>query len=106
MAGLDGRTAPVTGGGRGIGRAICMRLAHDGADIAINYARDETSANEALGAVRALGRRAEVYQADVADEAAVDAMCAQAIADFGQIDICQRRSKSTPLAGVKMHHLL
>jgi shikimate 5-dehydrogenase len=42
MAGLDGRTALVAGGG-GIGRAICMRLAHDGADIAINYARDATA---------------------------------------------------------------
>ncbi len=83
MAGLEGRTALVTGGGRGIGRAICMRLAHDGADIAINYARDAESANEVLSAIRDLGRRAEVYQADVADEAAVDAMCARAIADFG-----------------------
>ncbi len=87
MAGLEGRTALVTGGGRGIGRAICMRLAHDGADVAINYARDAESANEVLSGVRALGRRAEVYQADVADEVAVDAMCARAIADFGQIDI-------------------
>lgn len=87
MAGLEGRVALVSGGGRGIGRAICLRLARDGADIAVNYARDAEAANEVRGAVQALGRRAEIYQADVADEAAVEAMCARAIADFGQIGI-------------------
>lgn len=87
MAGLEGRTALVTGGSRGIGRAICLRLANDGADIAINFANSTDAANEVAEEVRGLGRRAEVYQADVADEAAVNAMCEQAITDFGQIDI-------------------
>ena len=87
MAGLEGRVALVTGGSRGIGRAVCVRLAHDGADVAINYANNAEAANEVAEEVRKLGRRAEVYQADVADEAAVNAMCEQAIADFGQIDI-------------------
>ncbi|MBT5775589.1 MAG: SDR family oxidoreductase [Dehalococcoidia bacterium] len=87
MAGLEGRTALVTGGSRGIGRAICLRLANDGADVAINYANSADAANEVAEEVRALGRRAEVYQADVADRDAVNAMCEQAIADFGQIDI-------------------
>jgi NAD(P)-dependent dehydrogenase (short-subunit alcohol dehydrogenase family) len=83
MAGLEGRTALVTGGGRGIGRAICVRLATDGADVAINYANNVEAANEVAEAVRTLGRRAEVYRADVADRAAVDAMCV----DLGRIDI-------------------
>jgi len=87
MMGLEGRTALVTGGSRGIGRAICLRLANDDADVAINFANSNDAANEVAEEVRALGRRAEVYQADVADEAAVNAMCEQAIADFGQIDI-------------------
>ena len=87
MAGLDGRTALVTGGSRGIGRAICLRLANDGADIAINFANSADAANEVAEEVRALGRRTEVYQADVSDREAVNAMCEQAIADFGQIDI-------------------
>ena len=87
MTGLEGRTALVTGGSRGIGRGICVRLASDGADVAINYANNLDAANEVAEEVRALGRRAEVYQADVADRAAVDAMCEQAIADFGQVDI-------------------
>ena len=87
MAGLGGRAALVTGGGRCIGRAICLRLARDGADVAINYARDAGAAAEVRDAIRALGRRADIYQADVADEEAVDAMCERAIADFGQIDM-------------------
>lgn len=84
---LAGRTALVTGGSRGIGRAICVRLASDGADIAINFANNAEAAHEVLEEVRALGRHAEVYQADVADRAAVDAMCQQALSDFGPIDI-------------------
>jgi len=87
MAGLEGRTALVTGGSRGIGRAICLRLANDGADVAINYANNSEAANAVAEEVRALGRHAEVYQADVADEAAVNAMSEQAIKDFGQISI-------------------
>jgi NAD(P)-dependent dehydrogenase (short-subunit alcohol dehydrogenase family) len=87
MAGLEGRTALVTGGSRGIGRAICLRLAHDGADIAINYANSADAAREVAAEIAELGRTARVYQADVADREAVNAMCEQAIADFGQIDI-------------------
>jgi NAD(P)-dependent dehydrogenase (short-subunit alcohol dehydrogenase family) len=87
MTGLQGRIALVTGGSRGIGRAICLRLANDGADIAINYANSADAANEVAEEVRALGRRAEVYQADVADREAVNTMCEQAITAFGQIDI-------------------
>jgi NAD(P)-dependent dehydrogenase (short-subunit alcohol dehydrogenase family) len=87
MGGLEGRTALVTGGGRGIGRAICLRLAADGADVAVNYRGSETAAAEVVAAVEALGRRARAYQADVADPAACDTMLEQVIADFGQVDI-------------------
>lgn len=86
MGKLEGRTALVTGGSRGIGRAIAMRFAEEGADVAINYTSNEAAALEVQQAVQALGRRASIYQADVADEAAVTAMCEQAVADFGQID--------------------
>jgi NAD(P)-dependent dehydrogenase (short-subunit alcohol dehydrogenase family) len=87
MTDLEGRIALVTGGSRGIGRAICVRLANDGADIAINYANNVDAANEVAEEVRTLGRRAEVYQADVANREEVNTMCEQAIIDFGQIDI-------------------
>ncbi len=87
MAGLEGRVALVTGGGRGIGRAICLRLARDGADVAVNYRGSEAAARAVVGEIEAMGRRARAYRADVADAAACDAMVEQALADFGGIDI-------------------
>lgn len=87
MTRLEGRTALVTGGGRGIGRAICIRIAEEGGDVAVNYRSDNEAAAETVAAVRALGRHAEAYQADVADRDATDAMVEQVIADFGQVDV-------------------
>jgi 3-oxoacyl-[acyl-carrier protein] reductase len=84
---LSGRVALVTGGSRGIGRAIAARLAEAGADVAINYVANETAAIGALSAVRGEGRRGIVVQADVADAAAVERMIAKAEAALGPIDI-------------------
>ena len=86
MGRLEGRTALVTGGSRGIGRAVSLRFAREGANVAINYASNETQAREVAEEAHGLGVRAEIYQADVADAGAVAAMCERAIADFGQID--------------------
>ena len=84
---LAGRVALVTGGGRGIGRAIALGLAQDGADVAVNYRRDEAAAKETVAAIEAIGRRARSYRASV-DVFAEDAEMVQAlIADFGHVDI-------------------
>jgi NAD(P)-dependent dehydrogenase (short-subunit alcohol dehydrogenase family) len=85
--GLDGRVALVTGGNRGIGAAIALALAADGADVAINYRRDDDSARATAKAVADLGRRAELYQAPVDDLEADAAMVEAITADFGGIDI-------------------
>lgn len=87
MGRLQGRTAIVTGGSRGIGRAVCLTFAREGANIAINYAGNVDAAKEVAAEARKLGVKAEIYQANVAVEAEVNAMCEKAIGDFGQIDI-------------------
>jgi 3-oxoacyl-[acyl-carrier protein] reductase len=77
----------VTGGGRGIGRGIVLEFAREGADVAINYRRNRDAAEATAAAVREVGRRAVVLQADVSDCAAVEAMVAQAVSALGHLDI-------------------
>lgn len=87
MGTLEGRTALITGASRGIGRAIALRFAAEGADVAINYVSNEDAAREVAAAVEKLGRKAAIYQGDVADQNACEAICNAARADFPQIDI-------------------
>ena len=84
---LDGKTALVTGASRGIGRAIAIRLASEGAAVAINYAGNVKAAEDVKAVIEAAGGRAMLVQADVADSTAVDAMIKAVIEAFGQIDI-------------------
>ena len=79
--------ALVTGGSRGIGRAICLELARQGASVAVNYAGNETAALETVEACRALGVEAEAFQADVADPAACEQLIQAVKERFGKIDI-------------------
>ncbi|MCE5239287.1 3-oxoacyl-ACP reductase FabG [bacterium] len=87
MADLSGRRALVTGASRGLGRAIALKLAECGADVAVNYVKSEAAAQEAVAAIVGMGRRAVAVQADVADEAAVKRMVAQTVAELGGLDI-------------------
>jgi len=87
MANLEGRVALVTGGGRGIGRAISLRLAADGADVAVNFRRDGDAANRTMGEIEAGGGRGRTYQASVDDWEQDVAMVEAVISDFGHIDI-------------------
>ncbi len=85
--GLSGKTALVTGGSRGIGRAVCVALACEGVRVAVNYVSDSKAADETLRLVVAAGGTARAYRADVGDEAAVRAMVAQIEADLGPVDL-------------------
>jgi 3-oxoacyl-[acyl-carrier protein] reductase len=84
---LTGKSAIVTGGSRGIGRAIVLRLAAQGADVAFSYRGNQAAAQETTTAVEALGRRALAVQGDVSDPAAAEAVVAAGLAAFGKIDI-------------------
>ena len=79
--------ALVTGGSRGIGRAICLELARQGASVAVNYAGNEQAALETVEACRALGVEAEAFQADVADPAACEELVKAVKDRFGHLDI-------------------
>jgi NAD(P)-dependent dehydrogenase (short-subunit alcohol dehydrogenase family) len=87
MGKLDGKTALVTGGSRGIGRGIALALAGEGASVAINYRRDEDAARETVEKMRGLGRESVALRADVADWPAVESMVGEALARFGRLDV-------------------
>ncbi len=87
MIELGGRSAVVTGGSRGIGRAIVLRLAMQGADVAFSYRGNQAAADETASAVQALGRRALAVQADVSDPESADALIKAVLEAFGKVDI-------------------
>ena len=84
---LEGKIAIVTGGTRGIGRAIALDLAANGADIALNYRKSVDLAQELADILRGMGRRALVIQADVSSFDDAQAMVEKVLNDFGQVDI-------------------
>ena len=84
---LDGKCALVTGASRGIGRAIAVKLASEGAKVALNYAGNAAAAEEVKKEIEAAGGQAVTVQADVSDPASVEAMIQTVVDAFGQIDI-------------------
>lgn len=84
---LQGRVALVSGASRGVGRAIALALAEDGADVAVNYRREAEEAEQTVAAVKALGRNARAYQASIDNYDQDKAMIEQIVADFGRLDI-------------------
>lgn len=84
---VAGKTAVVTGGSRGIGRAICLELAGQGANIVLCYAGNGSSAAETTAACEQLGVKALALRCNVADAGEVKAMMDTALAEFGRIDI-------------------
>jgi 3-oxoacyl-[acyl-carrier protein] reductase len=87
MLTLEGKTALVTGASRGIGRAIALELARQGADVAVNYARSAEAATQVVAEIEALGRRAVALPADVGDFAQAAALVEATVNALGRLDI-------------------
>jgi 3-oxoacyl-[acyl-carrier protein] reductase len=87
MIDLSGKTALVTGGSRGIGRAIVLRLAGQGAEVAFTYRGNAAAAADVVATVEALGRRAIAIQADASDGKVADSVVKAALDAYGKIDI-------------------
>jgi len=85
--GLEGKVALITGSGQGIGRAIAVRLAKDGADIVVNFFRHRATAAETAEMIRALGRKAIVVKAHVGDAEQLQQLFDAAKQEFGYLDI-------------------
>ena len=102
---LTGRTALVTGGSRGIGRAIALALAEEGADVAVNYVSSETSATQVVEQIHKIGRKAILAQADVADFPDTFRMAQNVLKEFGHLDILINNAGiSSDKTFVKMDH--
>jgi len=84
---LKGKTAIVTGGGRDIGRACAMKLASEGANVAINYFSSSTGADSTVADIEAAGGKAFALKGDLNAQADVDALVNQTVDAFGKIDI-------------------
>jgi 3-oxoacyl-[acyl-carrier protein] reductase len=84
---LQGKTALVTGSSKGLGRAILLRLAAQGANVVVNYSRDESAANEVQVAAEALGVKAITVAADVSQVDGITKVYDATVEAFGQIDI-------------------
>lgn len=84
---LEGKSCLVTGGSRGIGRSIALRLAEFGADVGITYARSADAANEVVKEIEAMGRKGKAFQADAVDYAQAEDVIKTITDDLGKIDV-------------------
>jgi len=84
---LDNRVALVTGGSRGIGRAVALRLAQEGADVVVNYVSNNEAAQDVVDIIGQMGRSGMAVKADVSDMQAVDSMIAQVTETMGKLHI-------------------
>ncbi|UCH00375.1 MAG: glucose 1-dehydrogenase [Deltaproteobacteria bacterium] len=100
---LKGKIALITGSSRGVGRAVALSFAKEGAKVMVNYTSNERAANEVAEAINQLGSQAIVVRADVAKREEADSLVQAAINEFGRLDILVNNAGSTrPAMMLKM----
>jgi enoyl-[acyl-carrier protein] reductase III len=107
MVDLEEKVALVTGGSRGIGRAIAIRLGQAGADVAVNFVRHKQAAEEVVKAIEDTGHRAIAYRANVSDQDQLHQMFEELRKDFGRLDILISNAASgvlKPVMELTRHH--
>ncbi len=98
---LDGKVALVTGGGRGIGRAIAKRYAEEGADVVISYGGSRDAAEELVAEIKAMGVKSEAIQCDAATSGATDKLVRSVAEKYGQLNILVNNAGVYPLTTIR-----
>jgi len=98
MGKLEGKAAVVTGGGRGVGRGICLGYAKEGADVVVNYATRDQPAMEVVEMIKGMGRKAVAVKGNVAVKGEAEKIIQTAIDNFGKIDILVNNAGATKTA--------
>jgi len=84
---LAGRVALVTGAGKRLGRAVALRLANEGADVAVHYGKSEAEAHEVVAEIEKMGRRASAFSAELTDVPAIQRLVQSVASRFARLDI-------------------
>jgi 3-oxoacyl-[acyl-carrier protein] reductase len=98
MGRLEGKAAVVTGGGRGIGRAICLAFAREGADVIVNFASKDQPAREVVEMIQGMGRKAVAVKGNVALKVDAERIIQSSVDQFGKIDILVNNAGATRTA--------
>lgn len=108
MANLNGKVAVVTGASKGIGAAVALRLAADGAAVVVNYSRSAEQAQQVVARIKEKGGKAVAVQADVSDPAQVKTLFAKAVETFGTVDVLINNAgvfEFRPLDQIDVEHI-
>ncbi|MEH0628442.1 SDR family oxidoreductase [Streptomyces stelliscabiei] len=105
---LDSKTIIITGGSRGMGQRLALRLGGEGANVVVNYRRDAEAAEQTVARIKEAGGRALAVQADISDTEAVEALVETAADRFGKIDVIVANAAASafkPLTQIHSHHI-
>ena len=105
---MTNKTVIITGGSRGMGQRLALRLGQDGANVVVNFRQDAEAAAKTVGEIESVGGHALAVQADIADTESVDALVQQSVERFGGVDVVVANAAASafkPLSQIRAHHV-